>query len=472
MGVLFASCSPSAALRPCQVTSLDRQIAALALPTLGTLAADPLASLVDTAYIGHLGAVQLGGVGVALSVFGTATKLMNMPLLSVTTQIVATAVGSNEGSTPLRKRRIIGLAASSALFIAALVGAVQLLLLLAAGEWALGCWGVPPESPLHASALAFLRIKAIGAPASSLLLVSQGVFRGLGDARTPLAATLGCNALNLALDPLLIFAAGWGVAGAAQATVLAELLAAAWLLRALSKRCALRFAGRLALAQGLRFLGPTGLLMARTVAIGGTFALAASLAARSDAAHAAAHQACLQVWLGTSLLSDSLAVAAQSLVARGLAAQQPATARAVVARTAQLSGALGFALLGGLGACHGLLPRLFSSDPAVLAAAQSIVPWVILSQPVTSLAFTLDGVLYGVGGFAYAARTMGLCAAPAVACMLLGGGLLSGGGTPTADAELAAVWAGLVTLMAARALAIAIPYWARRPPFGRLFGDS
>ena len=44
------------------------------------------------------GAVQLGGVGVALSVFGSATKLMNVPLLSVTTQIVATAVGSNEGA--------------------------------------------------------------------------------------------------------------------------------------------------------------------------------------------------------------------------------------------------------------------------------------------------------------------------------------------------------------------------------------
>ena len=37
-----------------------------------------------------------------------------------------------------------------------------------------------------------------------------------------------------------------------------QLLAAVWLLRALSERCTLRFAGRLALAQGLRFLGPTG----------------------------------------------------------------------------------------------------------------------------------------------------------------------------------------------------------------------
>lgn len=37
-----------------------------------------------------------------------------------------------------------------------------------------------------------------------------------------------------------------------------QLLAAAWLLRALGERCTLLFAGRLALAQGLRFLGPTG----------------------------------------------------------------------------------------------------------------------------------------------------------------------------------------------------------------------
>ncbi len=40
----------------------------------------------------------------------------------------------------------------------------------------------------------------------------------------------------------------------------AQLLAALWLLRALGERCTLRFAGRLALAQGLRFLGPTGAL--------------------------------------------------------------------------------------------------------------------------------------------------------------------------------------------------------------------
>jgi hypothetical protein len=79
---------------------------------------------------------------------------------------------------------------------------------------------------------------------------------------------------------------------------------------------------------------------------------------------------CAQVWLGTTLLSDALAVAAQALVARGLAARRPAAARAVVARTAQLAGALGLALLAALGAAAGALPRAFSSDPAVLAAVR------------------------------------------------------------------------------------------------------
>lgn len=40
----------------CRVTDLDKEIAVIALPALASLAADPIASLVDTAYIGKLGA--------------------------------------------------------------------------------------------------------------------------------------------------------------------------------------------------------------------------------------------------------------------------------------------------------------------------------------------------------------------------------------------------------------------------------
>ena len=43
------------------------------------------------------GSNELAAVGVALSISGTVTKLLNIPLLSVTTNIVATAVGSKKG---------------------------------------------------------------------------------------------------------------------------------------------------------------------------------------------------------------------------------------------------------------------------------------------------------------------------------------------------------------------------------------
>ena len=60
-----------------------------------------------------------------------------------------------------------------------------------------------------------------------LLTVGQGTCRGLGDTRTVLAIALGMNAFHLALDPIFIYGAGWGVSGAAAATVAAEVGAAA-----------------------------------------------------------------------------------------------------------------------------------------------------------------------------------------------------------------------------------------------------
>lgn len=53
----------------------------------------------------------------------------------------------------------------------------------------------------------------------------QGVFRGLGDTRAPLYATVWVNAANILLCPALIFWAGLGVRGAAIATVASEVRA-------------------------------------------------------------------------------------------------------------------------------------------------------------------------------------------------------------------------------------------------------
>lgn len=61
----------------------------IALPAALALAADPIASLIDTAFVGHIGAVELAAVGVSASGFNLVSKAFNVPLLNVTASFVA-----------------------------------------------------------------------------------------------------------------------------------------------------------------------------------------------------------------------------------------------------------------------------------------------------------------------------------------------------------------------------------------------
>ena len=66
-----------------------------------------------------------------------------------------------------------------------------------------------------------------------VITVGNGAFRGVQDTRTPFVVTVALSAVNLVLDPILIFGAGWGITGAAVATVAAQWLGAAafvWLM--------------------------------------------------------------------------------------------------------------------------------------------------------------------------------------------------------------------------------------------------
>ena len=70
---------------------------------------------------------------------------------------------------------------------------------------------------MHASALAYLKVCSVGAPAATLWLATNGIFRGLGDTATPLLWALTFTARNAVLAGLFIFPLGMGAAGAAAA---------------------------------------------------------------------------------------------------------------------------------------------------------------------------------------------------------------------------------------------------------------
>lgn len=227
---------------------LDREFFTIAAPAFIQFAAEPLARLVDAFYMGRLGAVALGGAGAAIAAQYAVAKLCNDPLLRSTISLVAAGDGKAGEETDTLTVRAEPV--STALLLALVVGVAQGLLYALSTGSMLTAMRVGPASPMRAEACAYLRVCALGAPAATVWLVLNGIFRGLGDTKTPLLWALVFTGLNAILDPLFIFVFGFGAAGAATGTALAQSIACVPLLEALRQKLGLPSLRVLLLPQG------------------------------------------------------------------------------------------------------------------------------------------------------------------------------------------------------------------------------
>jgi len=227
----------------------DGAVAALAIPALGTLAIDPLVSIVDTVWVGRLGTVELAALAVASAVFAAVFAVFNFVHVTIT-PMVAGEVGRG---FPERAGDIT----KGALVISVCIGIALAIVLGALSEAIVGAFGASGDV-LEQSA-SYLQVRALSLPSMMLAMVAVGVYRGHQDTRTPLYVAIGMNIVNLILDPILIFGAGMGVTGAAWATVVAQTVAAIWFLVLLFARDRERFGlgGRV---HGVRGLGMDGSL--------------------------------------------------------------------------------------------------------------------------------------------------------------------------------------------------------------------
>jgi MATE family multidrug resistance protein len=411
-----------------------------------------LVSLVDTAFVGRLGADALGSLAVAAAVFGVAFALFNF-LAYGTTPLVARALGRGDTEQAGRISVAAGL-------IGLGLGVATAVLLIPAADGVLGLMGASDQT--LDGAATYLRIRSLALPAVMLVTVGHGVFRGFQDTRTPLIVTVGLNLINLVLDPVLIFGFDAGLAGAAWATVVAQwvgafgFVAVMWSRR---KHLGLAWAfpnrGDLAL-----LLGAGRALVIRTASLLAVLTLATAIAARLGTNQVAAHQVMFQVWLFLSLVLDALAIAGQAMIGTTLA-RDPEEAAAMSRRLLLLGLWLGSGLAVLLAVVAPWLPGWFTDDPGVLESLRGVYPFLVVMQPLNALVFVWDGVVIGATDFAYLAWSM--VGAAVIAVGALAAVLPMGWG-------LAGVWWGVVVLMFARAAALS--WWQVRGPFSAARGPS
>lgn len=453
-------------------SEIGLEVLSIALPAALALAADPITSLVDSAFVGHLGSSELAAVGVSVSVFNLVSKLFNVPLLNITTSFVAEeqAVANNgsddyrqlgDGFAEEQKTKKLLPSLSTSLALATGIGIAESIALSAGSGFWINLMGISVDSPIRIPAEQFLYLRAFGAPAIVVALAAQGAFRGFKDTKTPLYAIVAGNLLNAFLDPILIFLFDLGIGGAAAATVTSEYLIALVLLWKLNDEVLLispNFDGR----KVIQYLKSGGLLIGRTLAVLVTMTLATSMAARRGPIPMAGYQICTQVWLTVSLLTDALAIAGQALLAHGYSQGDYEQAREVIYIVLQIGVATGVALAVILFVGFGAFSRLFSTDSEVLEIALSGILFVAGSQPVNAVAFVIDGLYYGVSDFGYAAYSMVFVGVVSSAFLLATAPMFG----------LAGVWAGLFLFMTLRVVAGIWRLGTKGGPWKRIWSEA
>jgi putative MATE family efflux protein len=432
--------------------ALDREIFRLAVPALGALAADPLVTLVDTAFVGRIGAEELAALGVAGAVFAIAFTVFNF-LAYGTTPLVASALGAADDE---RAASTAGAAVRLALIAG--LGATVVVVTLAGPL--LDAMGANPE--VRAAALPYLRIRALALPAVLLVMVGHGVFRGHQDTKTPLVVTLALNAVNIVLDPIFIFGFDWGLPGAAWATVIAQgsgAVAFLWLMYSVDGNPVRVGGADRASMRPLMSAG--GALIVRTVALIGVLTVTTAVAARLGTVPLAAHQVAVNVWVFFALVVDALAIAGQSLIGKALGAADTPGARAVANRLLWFGLLFGLALGVAIWALRTTIPGWLTDESEVIRAVVTVMPFVAVMQPLNALVFVWDGVAIGAAEFRFLATLMVVAAAAAG----LGLGVLAlVGGT------LVGLWWVIVAWMFVRAAGFV--WWHQRGPLSHGRGRS
>lgn len=215
------STSPNAIL----TGSIPKQLLLFFLPIwFGTLF-QQLYNTVDTLIVGNfVGTHALAAVG-ATGAFVQLLVGVFVGLCSGAGVVISQSYGAGD-------RDAVDSQVHTALTLALLGGAVLTVLGLATSRLVLGWMQTPDE--IIDTATVYLRIFFLGMIPQILYNMGTNILRAVGDSKRPLYFLIIASLVNIVLDIVFVAVLGWGVAGAAWATIISQAVSAVLTLRCLA----------------------------------------------------------------------------------------------------------------------------------------------------------------------------------------------------------------------------------------------
>ncbi len=372
-----------------------REVAVLASPVLIQMLSETLMQVASSAMVGQLGPAELGAVGLG----GIWIWTLICPFVGAATGVQVFVSRAHGAGDP----RACGPWVWQAL--AALVPVAVVWTFAVAAFFPTLLAGIDPSPALRDRTLEYVAGRLPGLPAVAAGAAATTFFRGLGNTRVPMLATIAAVLLQAVLAYALIFGRlglpETGVVGAGIAFTIAEYVYAAILFGFLFVRdTRARFATAPTPPRPrliLRFLRTSAPIGGQWLLDMLSFALFSSIVARMGDAEMAASQAMIQLLSLSFMQAVAISVSAGTLVGRYLGAGDPRSAArsyASAMKLAMVLAALVAALF--LGAPE-LLMRLFSDDAEVLALSRPLLQLGAFFQFVDAIGIIAGGSLRGGG---------------------------------------------------------------------------
>ncbi|USD37785.1 MULTISPECIES: MATE family efflux transporter [Ferrimonas] len=365
-----------------------RRTFALAWPMILSNVTIPLLGLVDTAVIGHLDeAYYLGGVAVGSMIITFLMWMLGF-LRMGTTALVAQGHGADDIQAQLR-------VLAQGLILA--LGLASMLLVL---QWPILHWGLPlaggsDQVQLYASQ--YFQIRIWGAPAALINLVLLGFLLGRGQPKVAMWQLILGNSLNIGLDLLFVVGFGWGVSGAAWASLCAEYGTMALAAYLVWRVLVANRVGRLPWSlHGLsRLVRLNRDIFLRTLCLQLCLSFVTIMGARLGDVVVAGNAVLMNFMLVMAYALDGFAYSAEVEVGRawGRNDRQRFVDAVILGWFWSALTAVGFAMVFALGG-EALIGMLTDLAP-VQAHAQTYLPWVVVLPLMAFSCFLFDGVYIG-----------------------------------------------------------------------------
>lgn len=368
-----------------------RRVGRLAAPLIVANTTVPLLGIVDTAVVGHLDSpAYLGGVAVGALLFGYVYWSFGF-LRGGTSGPAAQALGAQDGT---ELRAVLARAA----LLAVVLGLGLMVALAPLLAPLLRLAGASAEVEGHA--IDYARVRLLSAPATLAGYALLGALTGLQRPRGALALMLATNGTNIVLDLWFVLGLGWGVAGVAAASVIAEYVGAVVGLVAL-RRALGTLPGawdRARILNGSALRRMAGLnrdIFVRNLALTSAFSLFTVFSARLGDVTLAANAVLMNFHTLAGYILDGFADATEALVGQAVGRRARAQFGAALRAAAQWIGGFALVLVAVLLALGGVFIDVMTGLPDVRAEARAFMPYVALAPAIGAWAFLLDGVFMG-----------------------------------------------------------------------------